>query len=240
MSVFRFKRFSIANERSAMKVNTDGVLLGAFAAAGLSPELHTPFRVLDAGTGTGTIALMLAQKLSALTSDFEIIGADTDKPSAEEAALNFVSSPWAQQLKAIQWSFSSCPGVFSLIVSNPPYFENALQAPEQRRCSSRHAATLSFRSLLNYSSSHLCSDGSVSLILPFNQETDLLRHAGSLGLFPKRLTRVHTIAGKEPSRILAEFSFEKSGYCEEDLVIHEGGEYSQAYRELVQDYYLWA
>lgn len=240
MSVFRFKLFSVTSDLSAMKVNTDGVLLGAFVASGISSVPDGPLRVLDAGTGTGTIALMIAQKLAALTSGFEMIGVDSDAPSAEEAALNFASSPWADHLHSISAPFSSCIGEFWLIVSNPPFFENALPAPQQRRSSARHVSTLSYRSLLDYAATHLCPNGSVCLILPADRQSPLLRHALTLGFSPKRLTRVRTVEGKEPSRLMAEFTLSPSACLETELSIHEDGKYSMDYRALVHDYYLWA
>ena len=137
MSEFRFKKFSVRNDLSAMKVNTDGVLLGAAVPLGALPG-----RILDVGTGTGCIALIVAQRLADTGAEgFEIVGIDIDEPSAREAAANFAASPWAANLSAVH-----CPlrdfggrGCWDLIVSNPPYYASDLQAPEFRRNAARHA-----------------------------------------------------------------------------------------------------
>lgn len=243
MSYFRFKHFIVSNERSAMKVNTDGVLLGAFAAERIQALVdntwHT-IRVIDAGTGTGTVALMLAQRLSADCEDYEIIGADIDLPSVEEAAGNFKASPWSSHLHSVHCSFDNCGGTFSLIVSNPPYFQNALPAPEQRRSASRHASRLSYDSLLAYSSTHLSENGSLCMVLPASVEQAMLRRAAEVDFFPQHLTLVRTMSDKEPSRILVELKRGRRPCVTEDLAIREGENYGEAYRKLVSDYYLWA
>ena len=149
MGEFRFKRFNVVNQRSAMKVNTDGVLLGA--AMTISPEARC---LLDVGTGTGTIALMAAQRMSdlALQEQIQVNAIDIDEPSATEAAENFRNSPWATLLNVRltsldDYSASLDPQVrFDHIFSNPPYFDDSLQAPDQRRNDSRHTSTgLSYR-----------------------------------------------------------------------------------------------
>ena len=155
MSVFHFKRFDVLNEASSMKVNTDGVLLGA--ATDIAPNDRY---ILDVGTGTGTIALMLAQRYSdipesALTPERHICGIDIDGPSALEAAFNFNASPWAKMLEA-----RHCPlrqyfpeHELDLIVSNPPFFDDSLLSPLERRSVARHTGgpALSFASLVDFS-----------------------------------------------------------------------------------------
>ena len=228
MSLFRFKQFSIKNEASAMKVNTDGVLLGT------AVSLEGPVRhVLDVGTGTGTIALILAQRLQEAHPDgaWQILGIDIDAPSAREAAENFAASPWSSHLRSEHLSLSALekliqsgasgpdpfpvPDVFDLIVSNPPYFESSLQIPDAREAAARHAATadnafpdapLSFRTLLDFAQRYLSPAGRLALILPSDRETDLLRHARMRELYPERITSVKTVLRKPPSRIIAEFS----------------------------------
>lgn len=213
MSVFHFKRFDVANERSAMKVNTDGVLLGA-----VTTVLPTDRRVLDIGTGTGTVALMLCQRLADLSADFLVEGVDIDLPAAEEAGHNFSESPWPTHLKAVHSGLSSfqSSGPYDLIVSNPPYFDSSLMAPDQRRNAARHTRLgadgdalfqdpLSFREVIEYSQAALSPLGRLSLILPSDQEKALLRHARMCGLVLWRLTRIKTVPHKPHSRLIAQF-----------------------------------
>ncbi|MGN0188046.1 MAG: tRNA1(Val) (adenine(37)-N6)-methyltransferase [Candidatus Cryptobacteroides sp.] len=245
MGDFRFKRFTVRNEASAMKVNTDGVLLG-----GAMTVLPSDRCLLDAGTGTGTIALMAAQRLSSLSAGvphtgkapFSIYAIDSDAPSAAEAALNFRNSPWDGFLTAIPCPLEDySPGLsFDLIFSNPPYFESSLKAPEPRRSSARHAVTMSYREILGFASSHLSPSGRVSLILPSDCERELLMSAASVGLHPFRILYVGTVQGKPFSRIIAEFSASRAGLAapvREEMFIHfASGGYSDAYRSLLKDF----
>lgn len=259
MSVFRFKRFEVANEQSAMKVGTDGVLLGASATI-----LPSDRAILDVGTGTGVIALMAAQRLEAASSrpdaaDFQILGLDIDGPSAREAAMNFGRSPWASHLSSMRISLAdfakAYPGSrFDLILSNPPYYDSSLQNPDMRRNTARHSSPmeeeplpggrLSYRGLIDFASVALSPKGRLSLILPATEETMLLRYARSSGLLPFGVLRISTTSTKAPSRIVAEFMRgEKAGtpaMKEESLVIQEHGAYTQAYRDIVRPFYLWA
>ena len=158
MGTFRFKLLDVVNERSAMKVNTDGVLLGAAMTVRPSDR-----RLLDIGTGTGTIALMAAQRMSDLDQPFVSIEAiDMDQVSAEEAAFNFSNSPWADTLRAMNVSLDdyarslSDDDSFDLIFSNPPYFDDSLQAPQERRNNARQTTPgLSYREILDFAASRL-------------------------------------------------------------------------------------
>jgi tRNA1Val (adenine37-N6)-methyltransferase len=249
MGVFRFKKFEVVNERSAMKVNTDGVLLGA--AMTLTPSDR---RLLDIGTGTGTIALMAAQRLSCQT-DCRIDAIDIDEPSASEAAANFAKSPWADILNAHNLSLddfadslmnsdlAQCePVLYDLIFSNPPYFDNALQAPEERRNAARHTSTgLSYREILDFASRNLSPNGRVALVLPADTELDLTRHARMSGLHLFKITRVRTVPRKAPTRIIAEFSRFRTDVPEDAvLTIQNEGQYTQEYLSLIKEFYLFA
>jgi len=244
MSIFRFKRFCVANERSSMKVNTDGVILGAKAA------IHTSdTRILDVGTGTGTIALMLAQRLSEcrLDGQFSILGIDIDEASVEEAEENFKDSPWAEHLSAKlcplqQIDTDSC---WDLIVSNPPYFDNSLQAPDERRNLARHTEvgnSLSYRELLAFADKALSPTGRLYLILPADQKDALLRCGRSFSLFPELITSISTTAKKKASRIVVGFTRERKETAEENFSIHavSSSGYSQEYLALTHDFYLFA
>ena len=265
MSVFRFKKFNVVNERSAMKVNTDGVLLGAVMTIRPSDR-----RLLDIGTGTGTIALMAAQRVMEIPDQVGDDGVkigddgvmveddvpggvvidaiDIDEPSATEAAANFGNSPWAAALKAHLASLEdfavgmhSQPG-YDLIFSNPPYFDNALQAPEERRNAARHTSTgLSYREILDFASAHLTEKGRVALVLPADTARELTRHARMCGLHLYKITRIRTVPRKSPTRIIAEFSRQRTDSPEDIiLTIQNEGQYTQEYLSLTKEFYLFA
>lgn len=225
-----------------MKVNTDGVLLGA--AMTIFPE---DSNLLDIGTGTGTIALMAAQRLSSESvSDYKIDAIDIDEPSATEAAMNFNASPWSGNLRAHNRSlqvFSSESNVrYDLIFSNPPYFEDSLTAPDERKSTARHTSDgLSYRDIFEFAEKHLTENGRVSLVLPADQEVALKRHAATYGLHLFRILRVRTVTRKTPSRIIAEFSTKLCSNPEEGLLtIQNEGKYTSEYLSLTHDFYLFA
>ena len=287
MGVFRFKRFEVVNERSAMKVNTDGVLLGA-----LMTILPTDRTLLDIGTGTGTIALMAAQRLfscgichadrSAENRDssesegpaarlsersislrsceagqtgcrtvqddavqiVQIDAIDIDEASAEEAEANFRNSPWLEALHAYHTSLDEFASdrKYDLVFSNPPYFEDSLNAPEERRNNARHTSTgLSYREILEFASERLTDNGHVAFVLPAETEQPLCRHARMNGLHLFRIVRVRTVPRKEPSRIIAEFSRTRIDTPEDTvLTIQNEGKYTEEYLSLMRDFYLFA
>lgn len=252
MGVFRFKKFEVVNERSAMKVNTDGVLLGA--AMTISPSDRT---MLDVGTGTGTIALMAAQRLSSaiLNSSSVILNEvknpridaiDIDEASASEASANFINSPWNSILKAhhlpLEEFAASAETVYDLIFSNPPYFEDSLTAPDERKSTARHTSDgLSYRDIFEFAKDRLSENGRVSLVLPADQEAALTRYARMCGLYLFRILRVRTVPRKAPSRIIAEFSRTRCAELSEELLtIQDEGKYTQEYLSLTGDYYLFA
>ncbi len=242
MGVFRFKQFSVANERSAMKVNTDGVLLGA--AMTVKPSDR---RLLDVGTGTGTIALMAAQRVAATgIADAMIDAVEIDEASALEAGNNFDNSPWSNMLGIHNVPFeefaSTVTVPYDLIFSNPPYFDLSLPAPSERRCNARHTSTgLSFRELLEFSSEMLSEGGRFSIVLPSDQEAHLCRHARMCGLHLFNILRVRTVPRKQPCRIIAEFAKERcSAPAEAMLTIQNEGKYTEEYLSLTHDFYLFA
>lgn len=261
--VFRFKRFDVANRRSAMKVNTDGVLLGA-----VTEVLESDLNILDIGTGTGTVALMLAQRreeasgaaagLAGIDDGWRIQGIDIDPDSAAEAAENFRNSPWNSHLAALNLSlrrFADHPaagGGLDLIVSNPPYYDNSLQAPERRRNTARHTGDpespagcepLSYREILEYASSALSQDGRVSIVLPADQESALLRHARMCGFLPWKILRIKTVERKPVSRVIVRFKRRVAAPSvpeEETLTLLDGeGRRTGRHASLVEDFYLW-
>ena len=246
MGIFRFKRFDVVNERSAMKVNTDGVLLGAAMTVSEGDRA-----LLDVGTGTGTIALMAAQRLSDLSDgiacDRNIDAVDIDEASASEAAENFRSSPWGASMTAHHMSLEAFDEafpdrVFDLIFSNPPYFVDSLTAPDERKSTARHTSDgLSYKDIFDFAQRHLAESGRVALVLPADQENDLCRYARMTGMHLFRIVRVRTVPRKSPNRIIAEFSRSRcAGPREEMLTIQNEGKYTQEYLSLTRDFYLFA
>lgn len=259
MGEFRFKKFSVKNERSAMKVNTDGVLLGASMTLRASDR-----HLLDVGTGTGTIALMAAQRLAemqcsgngtdAFAGQTRIVAIDIDKDSSDEAGRNFTESPWKESLICLSVplqdlgeiqdygrTIDGCadlPRMFDLIFSNPPYFESSLKAPDDRRRTARHADSLSYRDIFQYAETHLYPEGRVSLILPAGNEIMAVRHAASYGLYPFRILRIRTVPRKAPSRVVLEFSRSRRDVEEEILTLQNEGTYTEEYKSLAKDFLL--
>lgn len=246
MSTFRFKRFSIVNDRSSMKVNTDGVLLGA--AVSLRPADSA---VLDVGTGTGTIALMLAQRYADAGAAPLIEGIDIDKDSAEEASANFAASPWSGSLKAEHCALSAfrAEKEYDLVVSNPPYFVDSLLPPEQRRSLARHASgdALTFKELAEFAAAHLSDSGRLAVVLPYDNETSVLRYAASFGLFLTRMLQICTTPRKPVTRMIVEFSLSRpSDIVNEALTIQDNASfpdnvngYTPEYIGLTRDFYLY-
>lgn len=249
MSVFHFKRFSVVNERSAMKVNTDGVLLGAAMTI-----LPTDRRLLDVGTGTGTIALMAAQRVQGEISDqvrdeVMIDAIDIDEPSATEAAANFSNSPWQAMLHAHNMSLDRFAAdveraevKYDLIFSNPPYFEDSMPAPDERKSTARHTSEgLSYRDIFEFAKDRLTEEGRVSLVLPSDQEAAVCRYARMCSLHLFRILRIRTVPRKAPSRVILEFSRLRKATPEDTVMtIQNEGQYTQEYLSLTKDFYLFA
>ena len=213
-----------------MKVNTDGVLLGAAMTIPDNASL-----MLDIGTGTGTIALMAAQRHS--TASIHAI--DIDEASAREAAQNFQQSPWGGRLTVFHTALADfkpdCR--YGHIFSNPPYYDNSLTNPDGRKAEARHSLNLSYSHILAFAADHLTPEGTLSLILPADARKNLFREAGSWGLFPFRIMMIRTTPKKKPSRMIAEFSFRRATPSEELLTIQNSGKYTQEYISLTDDFY---
>ena len=230
MAVFRFKQFSVSNTHSAMKVNTDGVLLGA--AMTIPENVST---MLDIGTGNGTIALMAAQRHPGAV----IHAIDIDQASAREAAQNFKESPWSGRLTAFHTALADfrpdCK--YGHIFSNPPYYDSSLTNPDERKAEARHSLNLSYSHILAFAADNLTPEGTLSLILPADARKNLLREAGSWGLFPFRILMIRTTPRKKPTRMIAEFCFDRQTPSEDLLTIQESGKYTQEYISLTDDFY---
>lgn len=230
--VFRFKQFSVHNELSAMKVGTDGVLLGAWT------DVSESCRILDIGTGTGLIALMAAQRCRAMIDAVEI-----DDLAASEADVNFKSSPWKERLTVINEDFISyaekCRERYDTIISNPPFFVRSLECPDDKRTAARHTGSLSFEQLITGISKLLADDGNAYLITPNDAENaiDEIVAANSMHVINK--TFVCPTVNSSPKRILWKISKSKGKLMIDELVIEiERHVYTDEYIKLTRDYYL--
>ena len=242
---FRFKQFTIWHDRCAMKVGTDGVLLGAWAGTTDSPAANTDKtspveRILDIGTGSGLIALMLAQRFPNAIID----GIDIDPSAVLQAKDNFSVSPFSTRLHARSSSLQEWlpKEKYDMIVSNPPYFSNSLLCPDSMRTKARHAELLSFVDLLAHSNRLLTQAGTLSLVLPADAEKAILAEARLQHLYCVRLCRVHTTATKPAKRVLITFAHqepESTLLKPETLCLSEGNQpRSAAYSALTRDFYL--
>ena len=232
MSVFRFKKFELSNERAAMKLGTDSVLLGACV------DVDGVKSVLDVGTGTGVIALMIAQRTEGELQP-QIDAIDIDLPSVEEAKENFENSPWADRLRVFHSALQDYPlKEYELIVSNPPYFDNSLLNPDSRKSGARHTFSLSYIDILEYASEALSAEGRLALILPAEVEKNLIRVAASYSLFPLSILRVRTVERKSPKRIVIEFSRIKLESRITNLTMSSEGKYTAEYNKLVEAFLL--
>ena len=246
---FRFKQFYIEDSKCAMKVGTDGVLLGAWAPTNpltTNPLTTNPLtRILDVGTGSGLIARMLMQRFP----EAEIEGIDIDEAAVEQARENVKAYPQPLPegkgdiyLSRLQdWN----PGYqYDLIVSNPPYFQNSLKNPDKGRQTARHTDTLSYAELIKHSARLLKEDGVLALILPAESEKEVRGLAAAERLSLTRVTRVYSKENKKPKRVLLAFGkgvsgLEVSGLEEDVLVLEdEKGGRSAAYSKLCQEFYL--
>lgn len=233
-STFAFKQFVIKQDKCAMKVSTDAVLLGAWVIPNGSQN------ILDIGTGTGVIALMLAQK-----SKGKIHAIDIDKSAYEQAKINFAESVFKDHLsiehKSLQ-EFSKTVGVkFDLIVTNPPYFVDSLKNSDSNRSNARHADVLPYIELIEGVKAVMSEKGKFCLILPKNEALKFRELAEARGFHLSKLLRIRTTLDKdEEKRHLMQFEFRPTEFSESTLVIEkdERHSYTDEYKKLTQDYYI--
>ena len=231
---FDFKKFSIKQDKCAMKVGTDAVLLGAWIIPNGSKN------ILDIGTGTGVISLMLAQKSSA-----NILAVEIDKQSTEQAKLNVSQSNYFSQIQvenvSIQDLAQKSEKKFDLIVTNPPYFIDSYKSIESNRTIARHSDLLPFEELIDSVIKLLDVKGKFCLILPKNEAGIFRKMAEIKGLYLSKLLRIRTKPDKESEkRHLMQFEFKETEFSESTLVLeeNESRNYTQAYKEFTKDYYL--
>lgn len=228
---FEFKRFKIWHDKCAMPVGTDGVLLGAWT------EVPTAGQVLDIGTGSGLIALMLAQR----SEGVQIDAVEIDSASAEQAEENFAHSEFASRLRILHGDFLEIPfkQKYHLIVSNPPFFSEDTHAPDRRRGMARSEFSLPLDGMLEKCSRLLEDDGKLSLVIPYGRSAEVIGLAVRHGLYLSHRCDVQSSERKAPIRSLLQFSPSIVAATSEQLLIHEAnGEYTQRFRQLTKDFYL--
>ena len=237
--MFTFKQFAVKQDQTAMKVGTDGVLLGAWA----QPPAGV-VNILDVGTGTGVIALMMAQRFESCNID----AVEIDSQGATQAEGNFMSSNWSDRISIYNLSIQQFTDEigdkkYGCVVSNPPYFSNSLKCPDGKRTVARHSGSLSIETLLECSSRVLLSDGVLCVILPTQQGVEMVDLSVKFGFKCVRICRLFpTLLSKEPKRLLIELRLTVDDViCEEsDLVIEKETrfDYTQEYMSLTRDFYL--
>jgi tRNA1Val (adenine37-N6)-methyltransferase len=230
-SGFTFKQFHIDHDRCAMKVGTDGILLGAWA------PIAAARRVLDIGTGSGLIALMLAQRSHA---DCHIDGVELDKDAVAQARANVAASPWPTRVGIIESAIQDYQAApYDLIVSNPPYFVAGQSFSDPARALARHTGALGSRDLLAACARLLAADGRVALVLPTAMADEILCISADYDLYGVCYTAVITRAGKAANRVLLLLGRGLSRCERGEIVIHStAGGYSDRYIQLTHPFYL--
>ena len=227
---FSFKKFIIHQDKTAMKVTTDACILGAYT------DVHQVKRILDIGTGTGLLTLMLAQR-----TETEIEGVEMEEVAYNQAVENIKRSIFKDKIKIYHTDIQSFEpqNCYDLIVSNPPFFQNHLKAETQARNNALHTDTLSFEDLLKSVIRLLSPNGTFVVLLPAYESVILEEMAKQLGLFANKKLNIHHREGSKILRIITTFGFIKTEIQGEQLLIKNLDEsYSVDFQELMKDYYL--
>lgn len=231
---FQFKQFAIAQDRCSMKVGTDGVLLGAWSGTTGAAN------ILDIGTGTGLIAIMLAQR----ATNANIHAVEIDEEAAEQAAVNMKNSPWADRLTCFQTSIQDFAKQtrqrYGLIVSNPPFFSGGTFSSSQDKASVRHTVKLPHGDLLAAIRSLLAPKGRFCMILPQMEGLRFREMASNYGIFCSKMVEVMPKANKPVERLLLQFELAQKPMEQSSLIINEGdgaNDYTEGYLNLTGDYY---
>lgn len=231
---FRFKQFTVWHNQCAMKVGTDGVLLGAWA-----PVDNEVKQILDIGSGSGLIALMLAQRCHTAS----VTAIDIDEGAFLQSTYNFGQSPWSNRLTALHCSlqdFKPQSAHFDLIVSNPPFFSKSLKNPDKSRTTARHNDSLALEVLIENAEKLLKVTGSIVLILPVSDSHKCVKLAERFGFCCNASVVIIPKPGVNPKRILLSFSRRVSETSSSELILEteNRGEYTPEFKSLVRDFYL--
>lgn len=234
-SAFRFKKFSIEQAGAAHPVGTDAVLLGAWV------DVQAAQRFLDIGSGTGVVALMLAQRLANI-AHWAGVGVEIHPESAALARANFKASPWAGHLDVWEGPIQAFSGqVFDLIVSNPPFFSERTVSPDKTRSLGRHTATLSPEDLLETARRLLAPQGKFCVVLPTLEGRQLCELAVPKGLYWTKITEVRSRPGKPVERLLIQFEKSPFGFERTEMCLYAGKTgtaYSDDFQSITSNFYL--
>ncbi|TXE09660.1 methyltransferase [Seonamhaeicola algicola] len=231
---FTFKQFTVNQNNCAMKIGTDGVLLGAWASI-----KKQPFAILDVGSGTGIIALMLAQR-----SNAEVIDAiEIDADAYEQCVDNFEQSPWGDRLFCYHASLeefaNEIDDEYDLIISNPPFYSEDFKTENTSRDTARFQDAMPFQHLLECSVKLLAKNGSFCVVIPFKEEEKFIALAQHFSLYPNHILHVKGNPTTEVKRSLIEFSFIENNVLTNELIIEtERHQYTPEYIELTKEFYL--
>lgn len=231
-SYFQFKQFTVWHDKCAMKVGTDGVLLGAWTS------VQNAHKILDVGTGTGLVALMLAQRS---LPDADIVALEIDETAAGQARENVTRSPWKERVEVVQTDFRSYQSSdkFDVVVSNPPYFVDSLECPDRQRNAARHNDSLAYEELLEGVAGLLAEDGAFTIVIPVDVADRVKMIAAVKNLYAVRQLNVITKPGGVPKRTLITFTFSNQECVVEELLTELARhQYSEEYIALTQEYYL--
>ena len=235
-----FKRFTVHDENCAMKIGTDALVLGAIA------DHSKPGQILDVGTGSGVLALMLAQRFELS----EVVGVELNKEAFIQAEENFRSSPFSNRVSAINSSFQNWSnlennyGTIDLLVSNPPFFNGTSKSPIEARNMARHDSYLKIHELFS-GALNVLKDGGVAVVIwPVVREEELLKAAEETGFYRNKRIGIRPTENLEAVRIIAQFSTLKTTQKEEEIVLEKGvgdnREFTSEYLELMKDFFLKA
>lgn len=230
-NIFRFKQFEVDQSNCAMKINTDGVLLGAIA------QHENPKQILDIGTGTGVIALMLAQRFP----EAQVHAVEIDEQASVTAGRNFEKSVFSKRLTNSNISIEQFNNLekFDLIVTNPPFFVNDYKNAEPKKEIARHASHTFFAELIKKVHELLSEKGCFWFVLPIKQAEELVERANKYNLFSQKIIRLHSDDTKPEFRRIVCLGTEKLGLVEEYFMIYESEKrYTKAYELLLKDFFL--
>ena len=228
---FEFKKFKIHQNNAAMKIGTDGILLGAWA------DLSDKKKGIDIGSGTGIISIMLCQRNEIL----EIDSIEVSEKAVLDAKKNIKNCKWNERINLIHKDLKlfSTENKYDLIISNPPYFQKSLKPKDLDRLKARHEVSLNYKDVLNFSEKHLLKNGTINLILPIDQKQEVIEYAEKFGLYVSKECIVFPKPNKNPHRLLIELSKTKKTFESQSLTIENDGRhnYTDNYKKLTREFY---